>query len=521
MKSKKFISVFLIFLFFVNAGDIEDAEINISAQRVDSNDLVISWSMNEVENLQNIVLEVLFENPEDGQIENPLIIDNITMDELIGSRTIKWSGESKLFIKLKISTFNFVQYTGDDCTHTFCLREVTEEYESEEFIIDEIPELPILVPTTIATPDINLDATEESSTVGNIEFTNQLITTIPLFSDIDFSDQAKNAFAFGITSMIIFLFYAVLLAQEWFNRIISHYRVKWTRRESVLQEKTRLETFMEISLMAMITSLIYAFVEEGFTFSVEPQNLAIFLGVLFGLVIVTFSYEGIESLIEYFKYNQKTRFSWNPQAMFFAILSTILFIVIDLPFGFILGFIASLHIVSNRRQANLSPKFFSMISLAIVGYLFFYATSVDSVQNSGVLMAVCKLTYLMCLEGVIFKAVPWGGNELFDAIGDSKGLNQALPVVSFLISVWLFIRILVLPPDSEFNAMQQTLLQSGSLAYRFALVLLFYILIILILGNFMKKYAELNRPLDYDGSEIASDEEIGEIIEEELEDSIR
>ena len=72
MKSKKFISVFLIFLLFINAGDIEDAEINISAQRVDSNDLVISWSMNEVENLQNIVLEVLFENPEDGQIENPL-----------------------------------------------------------------------------------------------------------------------------------------------------------------------------------------------------------------------------------------------------------------------------------------------------------------------------------------------------------------------------------------------------------------------------------------------------------------
>ena len=104
MRSKKFISVFLIFLFFINAGDIEDAEINISAQRVDSNDLVISWSMNEVENLQNIVLEVLFENPEDGQIENPLIIDNITMDELIGSRTINWSGKSKLFIKLKISS---------------------------------------------------------------------------------------------------------------------------------------------------------------------------------------------------------------------------------------------------------------------------------------------------------------------------------------------------------------------------------------------------------------------------------
>ena len=166
--------------------------------------------------------------------------------------------------------------------------------------------------------------------------------------------------------MIIFLFYGVLLAQEWFNRIIYNYRVKWTKKETILKQKTKLETIMEISLIALITSLIYAFVEEGFTFSVEPQNLAIFLGVLFGLAVVTFFYEGIESLIEYFIYDQKARFSWNPQAMFFAILSTVLFIVIDLPFGFILGFIASIHIVTKREQADLSPKFFSMISLAIV-----------------------------------------------------------------------------------------------------------------------------------------------------------
>ena len=32
------------------------------------------------------------------------------------------------------------------------------------------------------------------------------------------------------------------------------------------------------------------------------------------------------------------------------------------------------------------------------------------------------------------------------------------------------------------------------------LVLLIYIFIILLLGNFMKKYAELNRPADYEES---------------------
>jgi|TARA_B100000965_G_scaffold404812_1_gene436706 hypothetical protein len=522
MRNKKILTLLLIGLMFINAGIPEDAEINITAQRADQSNLVISWSIKNIDNVNDVRMEILFDNPPEGLIQNPLVIDDITQDELTSSRTIEWLGDSKLTVKLIISTINFVQYTGEDCNHTFCLKESIEEFESEEFLIDEVPNLPV-VPTTLAEIVDTQNETTSTQTItnGNIEFTNELITTIPIFSDIDFSDQQKNAFAFGITSMIIFLFYGVLLAQEWFNRIISHYRVKWTKKETILKQKTKLETIMEISLIALITSLIYAFVEEGFTFSVEPQNLAIFLGVLFGLAVVTFFYEGIESLIEYFIYDQKARFSWNPQAMFFAILSTVLFIVIDLPFGFILGFIASIHIVTKREQADLSPKFFSMISLAIVGYAFFYATSFDEVSSSGVLMAICKLTYLMCLEGVIFKAVPWGGNELFDAIGDSKGLNQAMPVVSFLISVWLFIRILVLPPDSEFNALQQTLLQSGALAFRFALVLLVYITIIIILGNFMKKYAELNRPVHYNGDDILSDDEIKDIIEEELEDSIR
>ena len=345
------------------------------------------------------------------------------------------------------------------------------------------------------------------------------ITTIPLFNDIDFTDHQKNSFAFLITSGILILFYGVLLAQEWFNRIIAHYRVRWTSRKSNIKEKTTLETVMEISLVALITALLYAFVEEGFTFDVREENLAIFLGVLFGLVVVTFFYEGIESLIEYYVYDQIIKFDWNPQAMFFAVLSTILFVVIELPFGFILGFIAAIHIVSNRPKAELSPKFYSMMSLSIVGYFFFYATSFESVSSSGVLMAVCKLTYLMCLEGVIFKAVPWGGNELFDAIGDSEGLNQAMPVVSFLMGIWLFIRILVLPPDSEIREAQETLLQSGALAYRFMLVLLLYVMIILLLGNFMKKYAELNKPAEYEESLRLDDEDLSDFMDDELSDS--
>ena len=317
-----------------------------------------------------------------------------------GQKIIQWDGTTDLSIILKILSTNYTQYSGPDCASVYCYRDITTEITSDEYIINKIPDLPV-VTTTVPVDDFIIEETV-IDTSTNITFTNELITTIPLFSDIDFSDQAKNAFAFLITSGIIFLFYGVLLAQEWFNRIIAHYRVRWSNRESKLRNKTRLETAMEITLVALITSLLYAFVEEGFTFQVRQENLAIFVGVLFGLIIVTFFYEGIESLIEYFLYDQIVKFDWNPQAMFFAVLSTILFIVIDLPFGFILGFIAAIHVVSKRPKAELSPKFYSMISLSIVGYFFFYATSFESVSSSGVLMAICKLTYLMCLEGSYF-----------------------------------------------------------------------------------------------------------------------
>ena len=522
---KKFFISTLLFLTFFNGvasngykeknlRDNHEATIEIESARIDQDSLQISWKITGVENIDQIILSVR-EITADGLINDPLELVSFSEN---GSEIISWDGATNLSLFLKIVTTEYTQYSGPDCESIFCYRDITTEITSEEFLINAIPDLPP-VPTTII-EEMLPEETPIVEITPSINFTNQLITTIPIFSDIDFSDQAKNTFAFLITSGIIFLFYGVLLAQEWFNRIIAHYRVRWTKRNSELKEKTKLETFMEISLVALVTALLYAFVEEGFTFSVREENLAIFLGVLFGLVVVTFCYEGIESLIEYYVYDQIVKFDWNPQAMFFAILSTVLFIVIDLPFGFILGFIAAIHVVSKRPKADLSPKFYSMMSLSIVGYFFFYATSFESVNSSGVLMAICKLTYLMCLEGVIFKAVPWGGNELFDAIEDSDGVNQAMPIVSFLISIWLFIRILVLPPDSEFNELQQTLLQSGSLAYRFMLVLLFYILIILLLGNFMKKYAELNKPADYEESLKLKEEDISGMIDEELSESI-
>ena len=371
---KLFLSLICFFTFFngvyqTNSSgtqlfDSDEAIIEIDSARINDNDLQIAWTISGVENIDQVVLSVREITP-DGLVNEPLELINDSALES-GVEIITWDGSVNLSLILKIITTNYSQYSGPDCDSIYCYRDITTEITSDEYIINKIPDLPP-VPTTIEVESNQILEIEKPPKVDNstnITFTNELITTIPLFSDIDFSDQAKNTFAFLITSGIIFLFYGVLLAQEWFNRIIAHYRVRWTSRKNKLKEKTTLETFMEVSLVGLITALLYAFVEEGFTFQVREENLAIFLGVLFGLIVVTFCYEGIESLIEYYVYDQIIKFDWNPQAMFFAILSTILFIVIDLPFGFILGFIAAIHIVSNRPKAELSPKFYSMMSLS-------------------------------------------------------------------------------------------------------------------------------------------------------------
>ena len=39
----------------------------------------------------------------------------------------------------------------------------------------------------------------------------------------------------------------------------------------------------------------------------------------------------------------------------------------------------------------------------------------------------------MCLEGVLFKSLPGGGNELLESINDSEGVFKIFPLFSFVI----------------------------------------------------------------------------------------
>ena len=334
--------------------------------------------------------------------------------------------------------------------------------------------------TTIPPPIV------ESSSFLDIKITNELITSIPLFDDIDLTDQEKNSIAFIITTSIVILFYLVLLVQEWFNKVLSENKVRFFFRDKDVSSSSRIINFLKIIFALFMTAFLIGYVEEGATLVLDLENLAVFIAAFVGLLSVTFFYEGIEGIIESRFLKQTVKFKWAPQAILFALVSTLAFIYLQMPIGFIFGFIATSYIVSERPVSKLSPKFYSSICLSAVGFGFFYLTSVPYILDSSVLTAIAAISYLMCIEGVLLKALPGGGNELLESLNDSKGVYKVLPLLSFLLGLWLFIRILIVSPDSEFANLQQDLLSMGSFSLTFALMLVGYIIAILIFGFYIK-----------------------------------
>ena len=490
---KKFFIV-LSCAFFINAT-LDNENIDLEIERIGENSVKISWSIN-YEEYDEIVLEVLNQN----NAERTIYI----LPSLEGTVEL-CCFEGDVGATITITKSKVVDKSDENCSAISCI-----EYVKEDFFNSKIVTLnsttttsttttttSTTTTTTIPPPATTTTSTTTTTTIPpvvvdmedllNVDITNALITSIPLFEDIDFTDQEKNTMGTIITTGIIVLFYFVLLLQEWFNKIISRYQIKWFKRERKFSDSNKITNFLKISIVLIITSFLIGYVEEGASLrSIDLENIAIFIAAFIGLITVTIFYEGLEGLIERHFYGEVVYYRWAPQAIFFAIISTLSFIIFQMPIGFIFGFIASSYIVSTRVKARISPKFFSSVALSLVAFGFFYLTSLNYINESGLLTAICSLTYLMCLEGVIFKSLPGGGNELFESVNDSEGLFKVFPLLSFVAGVWLFIRILIIPPDSEFATFQQDLLGMGSFSLTFGAMLVAYLVVLLVLGTGIK-----------------------------------
>jgi len=469
---KKFLLILFFTLFISATPDSEN--LNITIERKEESTIVISWNV-LYEEFDTITLNILHnENIETYDI--PLSEGSIEL----------CCYENEVTVTINVNVTKVVQLSEEDCPADSCISFEREEFQNETSIA-AIPTTTTSTTTTTTTTTTTIPPPPpESTSFLNIEITNELITSIPLFDDIDLTDQEKNSIAFIMTTVIIVLFYLVLLLQEWFNKILTEYRVKFFRKDSDISSKSRLLNYFKILFALTMTAFLIGYVEEGASLVLDLENLAVFLAAFVGLVSVTFFYEGVEGLIEKFIFKQKVRFRWAPQAVFFALISTLAFIYFKMPIGFIFGFIASSYILNKRPIAKLSPKFYSSIVLSAVGFGFFYLTSLPVILDSTVFTAIAAISYLMCIEGVLLKALPGGGNELLESLNDSTGPYKVFPLLSFLLGLWLFIRILIVSPDSEFSNLQQDLLSMGSFSLTFGLMLVGYMLSILIIGFFIK-----------------------------------
>jgi hypothetical protein len=476
---KKLLILFSFFLFF-NAS-LDESNIDIKLKAIDSQTFEISWSVG-FKDYDQIILEIKHqETIEQYQLLTPQ-----------GSiQLCCYSDEVEVTINVLFTTS--IEQDADECLAVNCYEFIKETYFNTENLIFSTTTTTITTTTTLpttTTTTIPQVIIEEEVDFLNIEITNTLITSIPLFNDIDFTDQEKNSMAVVVSTSIIVLFYIVLLLQEWFNKILSDNNIKWFKSDKEFKKNNKFKNILKISFVLILTSFLVGYVEEGAGFSIDLENIAIFVAAFVGLASVTLFSEGTEGFIESKYLKQEVKIKWAPQAIFFAMISTLSFIYFNMPIGFIFGFVASSYIISYRSPAKISPKFFSSISLSLAGFGFFYLTSMEFVLNSTVFTAIASLSYLMCLEGVLLKSLPGGGNELFESLNDSRGAYKVLPLLSFIIGVWLFIRILIISPDSEFANFQQDILSMGSFSIRFAIMLLSYILGILILGFAVKVFSD-------------------------------
>ena len=471
---KKFLLILFFTLFISATPDSEN--LNITIERKQESTIVISWNV-LYEEFDTITLNILHEEKTETY--------DIPLSE--GSIEI-CCYENEVTVTINVKVTKVIQLSNEDCAADSCISFEREEFENQ-ISIAAIPTTTTTSTTTTSTTTTTIPPPPpppESTSFLNIEITNELITSIPLFDDIDLTDQEKNSIAFIMTTLIIVLFYLVLLLQEWFNKILTEYRVKLFRKESDITSKSKLLNYFKILFALTMTAFLIGYVEEGASLVLDLENLAVFLAAFVGLVSVTFFYEGVEGLIEKFIFKQKVRFRWAPQAVFFALISTLAFIYLEMPIGFIFGFIASSYILNKRPIAKLSPKFYSSVFLSAAGFGFFYLTSLPVILDSSVFTAIAAISYLMCIEGVLLKALPGGGNELLESLNDSTGPYKVFPLLSFLLGLWLFIRILIVSPDSEFSNLQQDLLSMGSFSLTFGLMLIGYMISILVIGFFIK-----------------------------------
>jgi hypothetical protein len=321
----------------------------------------------------------------------------------------------------------------------------------------------------------------------DVDIDNEIIKSIPTFEEIDFSNNEKNKKATFNTLLIVILFYLVLALQEWLNKLINDYDLKFIKKDKEIATNK----FLKVPLALFIVSFLISFVEEGALLKFEKDNILLFIAVALALLIVTFFYDVIELMQEITFSNSTFTFDWSLQAIFFSLFSFLIFILFELPVGFLFGYVVLISIKrTSNKKSKISPKILSNLITVAVGYTAILSNEIYLFKNSTLVSTVLSLIFLFTIEGSFFKSLPIGGNEYVESIKDSNVYGKILSTVVFIFSIWSFVRLIVLPSDGEVANFSNELANMGEYAIYFAFVVFAYALLILISGLVLITFGE-------------------------------
>ena len=185
--------IFLLFLLFFNGSfftpTLDTENIKLDIKRLENENILVEWSIN-FEEYDDIVLQISHDNNiETIQLESP-------------------DGELELccypdYVRVTVRVFvtEFEDVSGPDCPADQCKKIIEMEYINQKLLkIIPPPTTTSTTTTSTTTTTIPPPIIEETDFL-NIEITNELITSIPLFEDVDLTDQEKNSIAVIVSTV--------------------------------------------------------------------------------------------------------------------------------------------------------------------------------------------------------------------------------------------------------------------------------------------------------------------------------
>ena len=346
-------------------------------------------------------------------------------------------------------------------------------------------------PEPIATPEefdirgnLNLD---NIFNFENVTIDNEILSKIPTFEEINFSDNTANTKANINTLLILILFYLVLALQEWLNKQINDYDFKFLKRDKTIDKYKSGKIIFGI----LAVGILIAFVEEGAEFVLSVDNLLLLISTIIALVLAVFFYDLIELFQEVAFLDSKYSFDWSPQAIFFSIFSFFIFVFFDLPVGFLFGYVVVLKIHrQNNSPSRFSPKILSILFTIFIGYTAIYLTTSELVGQNILFSTTMYLLFLFTIEGAFFKSLPIGGNEYLESFRDSFFFGKLIATLSVVFAIWSFIRLIVIPTDGEVANFNNEIVQMGEYAVYFSYIVGAYALIVLVIGLSLITFGE-------------------------------